>query len=275
MAFYTPKMPYITCKISDGLANRFFQVAAMLGYAEAHGHTPVFVRDWVLSTNHAGPKSIYDFFPSIPIRSSTEVSQWIVADEHAAAAYMYSTIPSIPENVKLNGYFQTEKYFPRGGIDLPACLQTSSAWSSYAFLHVRRGDYLNPLCRHHYVDLENYYRYALSMFSHSDTRILVCSDDIEWCRSTLPGRYGDLIPADRWSFFTGDDRETLGAMVSCGRGGICANSTFSWWGAYWGRRRSLTSSGIKPIYTMPFVWGHPPLPTPVDLHPSWAVVLPV
>ena len=260
-------MPYITCKISDGLGNRFFQTASMLGYAEAHAHDPVFVREWVQDTNHLGPKSITDYFPSIPVISVG--GQWVLADEPAAASYTFSPLPPIPQNVKLNGYFQTEKYFPSAGIPAPAILPTSSRWSSYAFLHVRRGDYLNPLCRHHYVELADYYRYAISLFADSDTRILVCSDDIEWCRATLPARYADLIAADRWEFFVGDDLETLGAMVSCRSGGICANSTFSWWGAYWGFHRS------GGIYTMPSIWGYPPLPTPVDLHPSWATVLPV
>jgi hypothetical protein len=31
-------MPYVTVKLTSGLGNRFFQVAAMLGYAERHGH---------------------------------------------------------------------------------------------------------------------------------------------------------------------------------------------------------------------------------------------
>ena len=267
----TYRMPYITCKISDGLGNRFFQTSAMLGYAEAHGHEPVFVRDWIQTTNHVGPKSIHDYFPSIPVISAAAANGWVLADEPGDLSYTFSPLPHIPQNVKLNGYFQTEKYFPKGGVPVPASLPTSARFPSYAFLHVRRGDYLNPLCRHHYVELADYYRYALSLFSDSDTRILVCSDDIDWCRATLPARYADLIAADRWDFFSGNDHETLGAMVSCGRGDICANSTFSWWGAYWGFHRN----GRRGIFTMPAIWGHPPLPTPVDLHPAWATVLPV
>jgi hypothetical protein len=155
----------------------------------------------------------------------------------------------------------------------PVILVPNSAFADCAFLHVRRGDYLLEVCKHHRVDLEQYYRYALSFFKDSKTRILVCSDDLAWCRAHLPLKYGDLIAPERWVYMedSANDFDTMTAMISCGQGGIAANSTFSWWSGYWNVGRTIGSG----IVTMPAVWGSPPLPDPVDLHPSWATILPV
>jgi hypothetical protein len=267
-------MPYVSSRISDGLGNRFFQVAAALGYAEKHGHTPVFIKDWVLDTNHEGPKNIYDYFPAL--QTISLVPGWTLLEAGGDDSYTFVNLPRVEGHAYLKGYFQSEKYFPTGGVPRPAALTgLESRYRNFAFLHVRRGDYLLPVCRHHYVDLRAYYRYALALFADSDTRILVCSDDIEWCRETLPAEYSDLISTDRWEFLGGDvtDFDTLRAMTACGRGGICANSTFSWWGAYWSVGRAAVAQH-KGIYTMPAVWGAPPLPPTRNLYPDWATVLP-
>lgn len=265
------KMPYVSARISDGLGNRFFQMAAMLGYSEKFGHTPVLIKDWIFNTNHIGHYGIQDYFPEVQFINLR--CGWTLMDEPQGASYTYISLPSVEGNVNLKGFFQSEKYFPSTGVRRPLLLEgLETRYRDYAFLHVRRGDYLLEVCKHHYVDLSNYYRYALAYFKESDTRILVCSDDIEWCKSNLVKKYGDLISEDRWEFLNTDasDYTTLRSMVACGRGGICANSTFSWWGAYWNVGRN--SGGF---YTMPSVWGYPPLPPVVDLHPSWATLLPI
>ena len=262
-------MPYISARISDGLGNRFFQTAAMLGYAEKHGHTPVFVKDWIHINNHVGPHNIHDYFPSI--QTIRLEPGWTLMEEPADGGYTYFELPAVDKNVNLKGFFQTEKYFPKRGIQRPGILGgLESRYSGYAFLHVRRGDYLLEVCKHHYVDLRAYYRYALAFFSGAETRILVCSDDITWAKANMSSLYGDLILASHMEFFEGSDYETLRAMTACSRGGICANSTFSWWGAYWNVGR-----GGGGMYFMPGRWGHPPLPPAMDIHPPWATLLPV
>jgi hypothetical protein len=262
-------MYFVSALISDGLGNRFFQVAAMLGYAEKHGFKCVFVNEWMKDNNHIGPKTIFDYFPDI--QTSNPDDNAIVIHQPFALIFTYLYIPRVDNNIKLQGFFQSEKYFPVGGVPRPFILGgLDSKYRDFAFLHVRRGDYLLDVCRHHNVDLTNYYQYALSYFSNNRIYILVCSDDIEWCRQVLPDRYRHLIRDDRWEFFDGSDYETLRAMTACGHGGICANSTFSWWGAYWGHLQSASR-----IYTMPYTWGYLPLPQPNDLHPTWATILPV
>ncbi len=266
-------MPYVTVDISDGLGNRFFKVAAALGYAEKYGHVPVFVDSMMDERSHPGPKRICEYFPELQTKNS--VLNWITVEESRAGPYTYSELPNVADNVRLRGYFQTMKYFPTAGVPRPAILRGLEArYKNFAFLHVRRGDYLLPICKHHVVDLTNYYRYALSLFADSTTRILVCSDDMEWCRTNLVARYDDLISAERWEFLDKDanDYESLRAMTACGKGGICANSTFSWWAAYWNVGRAQPSGDA--FFTMPSVWGSHPLPPITNLLPPWAIALP-
>ena len=252
---------YVSVKLSDGLGNRFFQVAAMLGYAEKHGHTPVFVKEWITENrNHPGPTTIVDYFPSIPVIDEEVV--W--GKVNACDAFVYRSLPPcMKNNVCLSGYFQSMGYLP-SYIQRPVILE-KPVLRSHAFLHVRRGDYLSPHHTHHCVDLEDYYRTALSLFD-SDIRILVCSDDIEWCKNTLPRQYSDIVGPHRWVFVNEDDVTTLGMMTACEYGGICANSTFSWWGAYW-------NTSPNKIICMPKTWGKPPMPEAKELYLTDVVVL--
>jgi hypothetical protein len=259
-------MPYVTAKLTSGLGNRFFQVAAMLGYAEQYGHTPVFIKEWIESCSHPGPKSITDFFPEIPVLQVVGTGAWHTITMPDSDAFRYVSLENCEKNVKLCGYFQSELYFPKKNIT-PECISNKGVVVPLgtAFMHVRRGDYLHPFNRHHYVDLDSYYRTALSLFP-TDCMILVVSDDIPWCRDELPRRYGDIVGAHRWMLAgeTTSDYHSLSLMSQCTAGGICANSTFSWWGAYF-------IENPDKIVTMPSMWGRPPLPPAVDIWPSWAV----
>lgn len=100
-----------------------------------------------------------------------------------------------------------------------------------AFLHVRRGDYL----KHpdiHFIQSTEYYSKALQKLLEikpSVKEIKVFSDDIDWVKSC--GFFNNTI-------FTivdeKDELKTLHIMSQCKAGAICANSTFSWWGAFLG-----------------------------------------
>jgi hypothetical protein len=254
----------VTCVIGDGLGNRLFQVAAMLGYAERHGYRAVFVKEWVhANAKQPGGERVCDYFPDIPTISGDGVA-WTEVCEEFVDAMTYHELPAVTGHVKLCGAFQSERYFPSGGVRL-AGVVPRVLWvgAPTVFLHVRRGDYLHPFNQHHYVDLAQYYERALSLFS--EAYVVVCSDDLAWCKATLPARYPS-VSADKWIWFSGDEYATLSAMMGCTLGGICANSTFSWWGAYLG-----LGSGDK-LVTMPSLWIQlrAGFPKAVDIYPAWA-----
>ena len=114
--------------------------------------------------------------------------------------------------------------------------------SRCAFLHIRRGDYLdNPHI--HYIQQTDYYKSCVMRlldqvgFQALQT-IYVVSDDMDWVRAQ---------PFFQNSLFTmydsKDELMTLTLMSLCKAGAICANSTFSWWGAFLG-----AYSGRAPVF---------------------------
>lgn len=129
-----------------------------------------------------------------------------------------------------------------------------TALSSSAFMHVRRGDYIKAVNRIMYgLDLGNYYRKALSLFlslSNAHVRILVCSDDIPWCKTHLSDLYPE-VPAHCWVYQSPScsGLETLSLMARCGLGGIMANSSLSWCAAVLGR--ALSANGHDRRYVSP------------------------
>jgi len=103
------------------------------------------------------------------------------------------------------------------------------SFKSSAFLHVRRGDYLkNPHI--HTLQPISYYETALSMLPVSVENIFIFSNDLDFVKEQ--------------PFFSSDPRfkvienanelYNLAFMSLCQGGAICANSTFSWWGAFLG-----------------------------------------
>lgn len=250
----------VSAQLSDGLGNRFFQVAAMLWYTKRYGHNPVFVKQWILKNSHPGPHDIEFYFPDIPVQDVSNAA-WSTFQPPFSAAHSFLEIPHTESNVLLKGYFQAWQYVD---IEVPSVLRTIEFHIPNSFfLHVRRGDYLHSACKHHVVELTNYIRRASSLFP-SDATVIICSDDINWCKLALP----NIINRTDYVFFDGNDFQTVAMMVHCDLGGICANSTFSWWGAYWGHR--LDSNRL---YTMPDLWGYAPLPPADDLLAPWATIV--
>ena len=263
----------MTCVIGDGLGNRLFQIAAMLGYVERHGGQAVFVKELVkANAKQPGGERVCDYFPDIPTIGDDELAglKWTELREEFVDAMTYRPLPFVFGNVKLCGAFQSERYFPSGGVRLTGVVpRVLRVREPTVFLHVRRGDYLHPFNQHHYVDLARYYERALALFSGA--YVVVCSDDLEWCKAVLPSRYPE-VSAEKWIWFSGDEYMTLSAMMGCTLGGICANSTFSWWGAYLGLYPFRGRGSGDKLVTMPSLWIQlrAGFPKAVDIYPAWA-----
>ena len=107
-------------------------------------------------------------------------------------------------------------------------------------------------------------RRACSLFPN-DAVVIVCSDDIDWCKDNIQA----LTGRNNIIFYDGDDFTTLQTMIHCDLGGICANSTYSWWAAYFG-------SKVDPArtYTLPHIWGEPgSMPPAGDLLAPWTIII--
>ncbi len=122
----------------------------------------------------------------------------------------------------IDRYFQDPKFFQHFPDEIKSIFQEGIGGQvDMVAIHVRRGDYVG---HNFYVDLMNettYYEDAMELFP--DSKFVVFSDDIEWCKKQ--NIFKDC------EFSHGTEIEDMNNMASC-VGHIIANSSFSWWGAY-------------------------------------------
>ena len=140
-----------------------------------------------------------------------------------------------PDNIILEGYFQSEKYFKH--IEnyikkdfsfkeeiLKPCKKIISTTESPIALHVRRGDYLKFQDQHPLCSI-SYYQSALEHFD-SKRNVIVFSDDYKWCSETSIFKDRRFILANSYPAVN-----ELCLMTLC-NDFIIANSSYSWWGAW-------------------------------------------
>lgn len=132
-------------------------------------------------------------------------------------------------------------------------------------IHVRRGDYLLPQ-HHHFCNLDvDFYAQALSDYLDKSDQyhFVIFSNDIEWCKESL-------IEGDSVSFIdSGIDYVDLILMSLCDHN-IIANSSFSWWAAFYNRNpnKKITSptNYIKQYSPFNFLNNNFQLPTWKKIH---------
>ncbi len=132
-----------------------------------------------------------------------------------------------------------------------------------AFLHIRRGDYLKHPTIHYNQTLE-YYEKAVNRLCSEVTvmpkKIYVISDDISWVKSQSFFTANPIYDI----FESADELETMAFMSLCTAGAVCANSTFSWWGAF------LGAYGARRPVIVPSRWHCDPIES---LFPSEWIVM--
>lgn len=159
----------------------------------------------------------------------------------------------LEENTIYNtvGYWQWEEYFNHCEKDIRQLFKLKKEILAYVsrevpeilqphsiVIHVRRGDYLG---------LKSFHQCTLNYFvktqeyiqrEYGKGPIIVCSDDIDWCKQNLHNvifsPYTKIheikIPSKICDF----------ALMILAQHHICANSSFSWWGAWLSERENKT-----------------------------------
>ena len=164
----------------------------------------------------------------------------------------------LPDNSYLVGYWQSYKYFkyiekqlyidiaPVEKLsDMSKAIQDKIISSTSVALHVRRGDYvtLPSASKYHGILPLSYYVNAIARVSSQiiSPRFFVFSDDPVWCRCNLPLDERSTIYV---THNTGNDTwQDLWLMGYC-HNHIIANSSFSWWGAWFADQRYYNSQRL-------------------------------
>ena len=269
---------WVAGHLTGGLGNRLFQHAAAMGLAEKWGHAVVFSLPHAAPTNHGAFENLFRLFPSTPVL--TEEQSTIIMYEPNGNVFTYTPFQDspIPVNVLVDGWRQSPRYFPSQGVHaaLEDCLSAErkeelltkynlyKEKESTAFLHIRLGDY--KILPHHQIDIGTYLSRASKHFP-PETRFLVFSDEAVQYKQMLEdfvkaiGHIAVVVEET-------DELENLYLMSQCWKGAIVANSTFSWWGAYFARQRCPNPTQFTACY--PDKWGAG-LPPARDVVPSWGI----
>ena len=230
------------------LGNQMFQYAGLRGIAAHRGY------DWVVPEPITYGDSNYGLFDCFKMSSVKKDNFGLLKAESLQTGCFHFNQDAFdrwPDNTNLHDYFQSEKYFKnvediirkdftfKNDI-MASCLEVINEYEDPIFIHVRRGDYVNQPENHPALPV-SYYKNALKKYFKDDTPVFVFSDDLDWCRENFKeDRF--LIPTENQLYEqtadTNDGRVKSFVpyydlcMMSLCIGGIIANSSMSWWGAW-------------------------------------------
>lgn len=200
----------VTCNLKGGLGNQMFQIATTIGYAMKH------------NMPYEIPENKY--FNHLPKLTNEKIEYTYKEPKHP-----YQEIP-FSNNICLDGYFQTEKYFNHCRQQIIYAFKLHPIYNNKVSIHVRRGDYLKETADRFPVIDNEYIKKSINYFNDKGyNNFLIFSDDINWCKKNInSGIYNNS------NFKYSEDTteiQDLRLMSGCEHN-IISNSTFSWWGAW-------------------------------------------
>lgn len=230
------KRERVTCKIlgpseeNHGLGNQLFCIASAIAYGLDNDKLFSFPDIDIDEQIKRYKGNLYSNLATTKFKSNKNYQE---------KKYEYTTIPSFGENVTLHGYYQSYKYFDKykGNINIILNIEELKKlvvlkygdFKDYISIHIRRGDYLQ-FADHHNILTIDYYKECISFFGDEE-KYLIFSDDIEWCKQNF-----SFLKNVKYSSCSQDYEDML--LMSTCKNNIIANSTFSWWAAWFNNNQN-------------------------------------
>jgi glycosyl transferase family 25 len=239
----------VTVELHGGLGNQLFQIA-FLDYVSSINSAIPFLENTEQVSTHSKQnyfESIFKNWKSIQ-KSDVKIDKVIRERNSTPQDWKFS---NTYENIKLIGYFQHYGYIDPHfykKLDFSDSLYLLEKYKdivSRVFLHIRGGDYLTPEHSHLYhLDFKKYYEKAVSMFPKG-TQFAVFTNDKPHALTH------DILNHIDYQFIDENEIDSLFLMSKCS-GGICVNSTFSWWAGI------LNICNHPALITIPSKWFNDP-----------------
>lgn len=219
----------ITTQLNGRTGNNMFQIAAAIAVAKRNNVEAFYI----------GDGSYIQGFKLKGIKKGDRKAEFVFEERKFNFDESFN---SLGDRTHLDGYFQSEKNFISAEDEVRKCfsfdhhvVEAVKRYEGGKFkhfletnentaVHIRRTDYLKYPDVYPIFD-STYYERCLNSI-HDKGRVIVFSDDMEWCRNTFKGKgydYIDLPPI-----------ESMYLMSNC-KNIIMANSSFSWWAAWIGK----------------------------------------
>jgi hypothetical protein len=244
----------ITVRLMGGLGNQMFQYAVGLAVAKRNNTKVKIDLSWFDEEENAKADTYRPFtlncFRLSDSRKDVEPNglfSFLSRPKNIVEeSFRFNPkILRLKDNIRLSGYWQTEKYFlniqdsvrenftfasePTGkNIE---CLKKINKTNSIS-IHVRRGDYVTSASANSFHGTKglDYYYAAIKIINQkvAGPTFFVFSDDPVWCKENLRIEQ-ETVYIDHNSPESGF--EDMRLMSAC-KHHIIANSSFSWWGAW-------------------------------------------
>jgi hypothetical protein len=245
----------ISCYLTGGLGNQLFQIFATIAYCIQHRKQFVFPYKKTYIVEQNRPEYWDNFL--LALRSSTtrvlpfSIDEILKYPKYAEPHHTYDPIPdNLEDNVTLKGFFQSYKYFDTYIDQIKDIIgfnvMYESVMQKYKLIdksthsisvHFRMGDYKKLQCYHpimpwgyykqsleHIVKTRNVETVNVYLFFENEDESLV---DAYISKITIPGVAIQYVKMPSNIV----DWEQMILMSAC-NDHVIANSTFSWWGAY-------------------------------------------
>jgi hypothetical protein len=259
----------ITCDLRGGLGNQLFQIFTTIAYAIEHSCTFNFLNSETLGGGTSTKRATYwnSFLKPLKFFLFEKLPEDIIRVNENGFQYTHLPHPPVGSDVMLFGYFQSYKYFDKVKETLFRLIrlaehQSDSKYTDYKnndyiSMHFRIGDYKHLGHFHPIMNIE-YYQKALSHVVNTSNKngnhriLYFCEDhdlnDVTVTIASLKNMFPDCSFERAPANFA--DWEQL-ILMSCCQHNIIANSSFSWFGAYFNQNK-------EKIVCYPSLWfcGH-------------------
>lgn len=220
----------ISAKIKGGLGNNLFQISAAYSLALENKDEAIFDLNYYKQSKYGHiSKYTNNIFRNLKFKKIEEKIDY-------KEPYFHFKEIEYKNNLMLDGYFQSEKYFEKNriqilelfSIDKISLKTINEKYKGLNFddccsLHVRRGDYLLYPSIHPFCGL-SYINECLKLVNLNN--IIIFSNDIKWCKENIKEKNKNVIFINN-----NQDYIDLWLMSLCSVN-IISNSTFSWWAAW-------------------------------------------
>jgi hypothetical protein len=245
----------IYLNLKGGLGNMMFQIAATkaislskktdYSFPNLHSHI-----NYLSVENTYNPNVNYcSEYLDLPFLKGVNTTQSFLGVGSINYPFHFEDIKIPTSNIRIDGFFQSEKYFENYKKEILELFLPDEKISNYikekysdllseniTSIHVRRGDYIRN-STHHFVQGMDYFTQSMEIVDSKTDKYLIFSDDIEWCKENFKGNKFIFVENEK-------DYIELYLMSMCSNN-IISNSSFSWWGAWLNENKTKTVIGPK------------------------------
>lgn len=223
-------MSNVYVSLVGGVGNQLFQIAT--GYAYAKTYNKNLLLDasrWTGSQGKHPDTYKHTLFKNFTYSSYHPRQHTELFEKR----FNFDPLPYYKGDVRLNGYFQSHKYFKEYEeeflklLDWPKTPTSWMAGENVAF-HIRRGDYIQHQDVHFVCD-KTYFTKQFEAFSDPVHQMNVFTDDPNAVQVEFQGFKFNIIETKSEV----DDLYLLGQHDNI----VCSNSSFSWWGSLIGKKK--------------------------------------